>query len=341
MYFDAAASTPIHPEVLRAMQEVSQLYANPYSKHQEGFRAFKVLQKSLDTIARILNVSPDQLAINHGGTNGNRKVIHELQKRFGEDKVWCGNTEHSSVLDEITEKQRFNYNNFDKIPKEVSALCLMYANNETGGIYSASKLRSQFPEALILQDWVQGVGKNLKIDLKDCDFATFSPHKFHGPKGIGILYIKNPEHFPRLSKDTHTKDPVAVTGMAKAFELSTKIEVQKIQAWTDQIETFLQSKFPDCIIHDQDKNRVPGVINVAFKGIRGSELMAKLSHEEGVCISTGSACQSDLMSPTHVIKAIQPNPDYQYPIRISLHQFLKDEDIEDLCGILEEYVTIG
>ena len=126
--------------------------------------------------------------------------------------------------------------------------------------------------------------------------------------------------------------------MAKAFELSTQIDVMQIKTWTDQIEKFLEETFPDCIIHESKENRIPGIINVAFKGVRGSELMTKLSHEEGVCISTGSACQSDIMSPTHVIKAIQPNPDYQFPIRISLHQFLTDEDVDDLCGILKEYV---
>lgn len=339
MYFDAAASTPLHPEVLAAMREIEPVYANPYSKHREGFKAFKVVQKSLDTIAQVLGVSPDQLAITHGGTDGNRKVLHELQKRFGEKNVWCGNTEHSSILDEFEPSQIFDAETLRATSlQNPKAVCLMYANNETGRIYDASLLRKQFPEALILQDWVQGVGKNLALNLKNCDFATFSAHKFHGPKGVGILYIKNPEHFPRLSKDTHTKDPVSIVGMAKAFELSQTIDTEKIKAWTDQIETFLTQNYPDCIIHEKDQPRVCGVMNVAFKGVRGSELMTKLSHEEGLCISTGSACQSDLMSPTHVIKVIQANPDYQYPIRISLHQFLKDEDIEDFCEILKEYI---
>ena len=224
------------------------------------------------------------------------------------------------------------------MPKDTKGLCMMYANNETGRIYNGQKLRETFPDALILQDWVQGMGKGQVFDPTTCDFATFSAHKFHGPKGVGILYIKHPEHFPKLSKDTHTKDPVAVAGMAKAFELAQAIDTDKVQAWTKQIESFLITHFPDCIIHDQDHKRICGVINVAFKDVRGSELMTTLSKEEGVSISTGSACQSDLMSPTHVIKAIQPNPEYQYPIRISLHQFLTEENVEDLCGILEEYV---
>lgn len=338
MYFDASASTPLHPEVIQTMNAVQHIGGNPYSKHAEGFKAFKVLQKGIDTIANILGVSSDQLVLTHGGTDGNRKVIHELQKRFGAESVWCGNTEHSSVLDEILPSQTFSPDNLQSIPKDTKGLCMMYANNETGRIYDAKGLREKFPEAFILQDWVQGNGKGQSFDPTTCDFATFSAHKFHGPKCVGVLYVKNPEHFPKLSKDTHTKDPVAVTGMAKAFELAQQIDTKQITTWTDQIESFLQTTFPDCIIHESQHDRICGVINVAFKGVRGSELMTKLSHEENVSISTGSACQSDLMSPTHVIKSIQPDPAYQHPIRISLHQFLKDEDIEDLCGILEEYV---
>lgn len=334
MYLDAAASTPIAPEVLEAMKDVERIMGNPFSKHPHGQAAYKLIDKSLKTMAGILNVSPDQLVLTHGGTDGNRKVIWELQKKIGLQNIWCSCVEHSSIADEIPTSQYFDPNNPSL--KNAGAIMLMHSNNETGRIYNVENLCKKYPEAIIVQDWVQSTGK-VDFDPTHCDFATISAHKFYGPKGVGLLYIKNPEHFPNLSKDSHTKDPVTAVGMAKAMELMSEYPEGKIKVWQEKIETFLKRTFPECKIHDEDASRIFGIINVAFPHKRGSEIMMHLAGEE-VSISTGSACQSDIMSPTRVIQSIEPDPKYQYPIRISLHQYLTDEDIEDFCEILEEYV---
>ena len=191
---------------------------------------------------------------------------------------------------------------------------------------------------IILSDWVQAVGKINFQDLKYCDFATFSAHKFHGPKGIGFVYIREPEHFPEISKDTHTKDVVTTVGMAKALELFLAADFNSLQTWEDTITQYIQKNIPDHKFHTPIENKVPGVINVAFKNLRGSELMTILSEKEGICISTGSACTSDILSPTHVIKHFEKDPEWQFPIRISLHTLLKDADIDEFCEILEHYV---
>ena len=157
------------------------------------------------------------------------------------------------------------------------------------------------------------------------------------------MYLKKPELFPEISKDTHTKNPWIIAGAAKAFKVwknEREENIKKLEKWDTQIRDFISENIPDIKFHDTDGPQTKGVINVAFKGVRGSELMAILSSQEEICISTGSACTTDLMSPTTVIKYIEKNPDWQYPIRISLHKFLKDSDIEDFCEILEHYVGV-
>lgn len=317
--------------------EAADIFGNPSSKHAEGRRALASMNQSLQRIADILGVPKDCLVVIHGGTDGNRRVIETLRKRLNPTKMFCSDTEHSSIADEFAPGQQFPTYDWSGIPSDTAFMALMGANNETGAIYDTAALREKFPEALILNDWVQLCGK-ADIPFADADFGTISAHKFFGPKCVGLLYIKNPEHFPELSKDSHTKSPLLVAGMAKAFELLSDENTRTLARWTQQIENFLHEHIPDIRIHEAEKPRVPGIINVAFRGIRGSELMTVLSEQEGVCISTGSACTSDILAPPRVIKALERDPDWQYPIRIGLHTMLEDTEITDLCEMLQHYV---
>ncbi len=338
MYFDAAATTPLHPEVKSTMIEAMDIFGNDNSKHVVGFQARKRLEQDLEKIANILGVSKSQIVPTYSGTDSNRKAIWTARKKFGPEALFCSNVEHSSVSDEIAEENTFDPRDFSQIPDNAKFIACMAANNETGAIYPADELRKKFPNALILRDYSQVVGKGVEPDFANADFGTISPQKFHGPKGIGLLYLKNPELFPEIAKDTHTRNIFLIAGMAKAFELLDEETPKKLQKWTDQIEGFIQENIPDHKIQESDHPRVPGIINVAFAGIRGSELATILSEKEGVCISTGSACSSDMISPSRVIRAIEPDGKWQYPIRIGLHRFLKDEEVVDFCEILAHYV---
>ena len=167
------------------------------------------------------------------------------------------------------------------------------------------------------------------------------PQKIYGPKHVGILYLKKPELFPALSKDSHTKNAALVAGAAKAFEIWAEerdATNEKMQQWDDRIRNFIAKEIPNHKFHEADAKKILGVINVVFEGLRGSELMTVLAKEEQICISTGSACTTDMMSPTPVISYIEPDPRWQYPIRISLHKFLADDDINDFCEVLAHYV---
>ena len=174
----------------------------------------------------------------------------------------------------------------------------MHANSETGVIYPADKLRTEFPRSMILRDYSQSFAKGVIPDFENADFGTFAPQKIYGPKMVGLLYIKQPEMFTEISKDSHTKNLFLVAGMAKAFEVwaeERKENMTKFAKWQQQIENTIKKEMGDYKIHGEDQERIVGVTNVAFKGVRGSELMSLLSTKEGVAVSTGSACNSDLL----------------------------------------------
>lgn len=341
-YFDSAASTPLHPLVKQVMIDNLDLEGNNNSHHTAGFKAQKLIDDSLKIIAEILGCNWEQLSVTYSGTDAVRRVIWETQKEFGYDSVWGSAVEHSSVTDELRTGNQFDPVTLKGLSSEAKLVALMAANSETGHIYEADILRVNFPNSLILRDYSQSFAKGELPDLKNCDAGVFTPQKFYGPKHIGILYLKNPEAWPRISKDSHTKSPYLVAATAEAFRLwKLNLNQNKVQLaqWDQQIRDHIKTHILDIKFHAEAVPRVKGLINVAFKGVRGSELMAVLSKEESICVSTGSACTSDIMSPTETIKYIEPDPTWQYPVRISLHQFLDDEAVADFCEILTHYVT--
>lgn len=345
MYFDSAATTPLDPRVKEAMIASMDIFGNENSKHCYGFESRKKIDQALGRIARILGVSSDQIFLTYSGTDSNRKVIKAAARRFGIENCYCSAVEHSSIIDEIVERNWFDPRgmDWDKLSeKKPKFLALMQANSETGAIYEGRELREKFPKALILRDFSQSFAKGVLPDFENCDFGTFAPQKVYGPKMVGILYIKNPEMFSEISKDSHTKNVFLAEGVAKAFELHAEERegnVKTFQLWQEKIETYIEANIKDIKIHEKAFERIPGLINVAIKGVRGGELMTILSAEEGIATSTGSACNSDILSPTQVIKHIEREPIWQFPVRIGLHKFLTDQDIGDFCEIFVHYVA--
>ncbi len=345
LYFDAAASTPLREEVQEEMKKYFDVFGNNNSKHVKGFEAQKIIDRSLHTIADVLNVSSSQLALTYSGTDSNRRFLWSCARKFGWENIYASAVEHSSIADEILKENIFDPRGSDwkelkkKNPK---VLCLMAANSETGEIFNVEKLRKTFPDALILSDWSQYWGKTDEITIPEyVDAVTFAPQKIYGPKGIGLLYLKNPESFLEISKDSHTKNCWMIAGMAKAFELLSQEResyTEKLKQWTDTIEHYIQENIPEYKIHSVDFERVPGTISVAFIGLRGAQLMAELSEKEQICVSIGSACTSDIFVPTKTMQWIEKDVTCQFPIRISLHKFLTNESVEEFCEILEHYV---
>lgn len=337
LYLDSAASTPLHPKVRTAMDEVREVYANPNSKHVLGLDAYDILDAALVRIARVLGVRREQLVPTYGGTDANRRVLWAMRKRFRCPSLWCSAVEHSSITDEILETNRFDPCTFEGIVGSPPFLSLMQAHNETGVCFDVATLRKKYPESLILSDWVQAAGK-MPYDFKGCDFVTFSAHKIYGPKTVGVLYVKNPDQFPELVRDTHTQNIELIVGMAKAFELYDEGVLKKVSALTHRLERGIERfSCPFKILH-KDQQRIAGLTSVAFENIRGSAIMSRLSEEERICVSTGSACGSDLLSVTPSMRVFESDPSYQFPLRIGLHQFLAEEEIDECIEILADMI---
>lgn len=348
-YFDAAASTPLDPEVQSTLIEHLSLGGNNNSKHVAGFEAQKVINEGLKTMARVLGCNWEQLSIMYSGTDANRRFINECNRRFLAETPgspwgafsWCSAAEHSSVTDEVLGQNQFDPDSLEGLQNEARLVCLMGANSETGKKYRLEALKEKCPKALLLQDCSQSFAKGVLPDFKNADAVVLTPQKFYGPKHVGILYLKNPENFPNISKDSHTKNPSLVAATAKAFEIWERDRdqnIEQLQKFETKIRDYIVENIPNYKFHDQAEERVPGLVNVAFSGVRGGELMTTLSREEGLCVSIGSACTSDIMVPTEYIKYIEPETEWQYPIRISLHKFLTEEAVQDFCEILDHYV---
>lgn len=341
MYFDSAATTPLDPRVKEEMISNMEIFGNENSKHCYGFEAKKKIDASLAKIADILGVAPYNLSVTYSGTDSNRKMTWSVRKKVAHKDMFCSAVEHSSISDEILEDNNFDPRDLNTLPPDPKFIACMHANSETGASYEGEKLRKKYPNTIILRDYSQSYAKGQKPDFENCDAGTLSPQKIYGPKMVGLLYLKDPQLFPEISKDTHTKNVFLIAGMAKAFEMHAEglsKNIDQLREWQNQIEKYIQANIPDYKIHEKDHHRIPGLINVAFKGVRGSELMTNLSEKEGIAVSTGSACTSDILSPTQVIKFIEPDPTWQYPIRIGLHKFLTDEEVSNFCEILAHYV---
>ncbi len=349
-YFDSAASTPLDPKVKQAILETLDIPGNNNSKHVAGFESQQIIDQGLKKMAKVLGCNWEQLSIVYSGTDANRRFIQECNRRFllenpdskwGEF-TWASKAEHSSIADEVLLENQFDPVSFTEVSHNAKLVCLMEANSETGRIYDVKKLRDRFPNVLILSDCSQSFAKGIKPNLSLVDAAVFTPQKFYGPKHIGVLYLKNPENFAVISKDSHTKSPYLVSGAAMAFEIweeDKAVYTSQFSKWEEVIKNFIKQNIGDSKFHDESVPTVEGMINVAFKGVRGGELMTVLSREESICVSIGSACTSDIMVPTEYIKYIESDSDWQYPIRISLHKFLTDQAVADFCEILAHYVT--
>jgi cysteine desulfurase len=341
LYFDSAATTPTDPSVWAAMHAAESVWGNSGSKHVMGHKANKVLEASMAKITNFFEAKAGQIVPTHGGTDANRRVLWMLSRQFGWDNLFCSRLEHASIADEIPPAQQFDPFTFEGLPADPKVIIAMAANNETGVLLPIKKLRTKYPNAVLVSDWVQALGKMpwTTQDAQMLDIATFSAHKIHGPKGVGCVYLKEPARWESLARDSHTKSVHQIVGMAAAFDALQKTKTDQIKIWSQQIESAITASFPAIKIHHADKLRVPGIISVAIPNVRGAELMMQLSEKEGIATSTGSACTSDILRPTRIIEHIEINPTYQYPIRIGLHRMLTQKNIDEFIEIFTHYIN--
>ena len=362
VYFDNNATTRVAPEVRDVMLPFFDgLYGNPSSMHEFGGRVAKYVDRAREEVARFVNCSPEEIIFTSCATESDNAAIRGTADWFGKDlKVITTAVEHPAVLQPVRRLKAQGHETVElpvngvgqidldqlraelasaKGPKLVSA---MWANNETGTLFPIAKIAEICREygAVLHTDAVQAAGK-AKIDVQavPVDLLAMSGHKFHAPKGIGILYVRKGTKLKPFLLGGHqeagrragTENVPYIVGLAKACELARlgmADEERKLTALRDRLEAGILAKCPDVRVNGDKENRLPNTLNVSFEYIEGEAIAYHLS-DLGICISTGSACASGSLDPSHVIRAMGvPFTAVHGSVRFSLSRYSTDEEVD-------------
>lgn len=362
VYFDNNATTRVAPEVRDVMLPfLDNLYGNPSSMHAFGGRVAKYVDRAREEVARFVNCSPEEIIFTSCATESDNTAIRGTADWFGKDlKVITTAVEHPAVLQPVRRLKAQGYETVElpvngvgqidldqlraelasaKGPKLVSA---MWANNETGTVFPIAKIAEICKEygAVLHTDAVQAAGK-AKIDVQavPVDMLSISGHKFHAPKGIGFMYVRKGTKLKPFMLGGHqesgrragTENVPYIVGLAKACELARlgmADEEKKLTALRDRLEAGIVAKCPNVRINGDTENRLPNTLNVSFEYIEGEAIAYHLS-DLGICISTGSACASGSLDPSHVIRAMGvPFTAVHGSVRFSLSRYSTDEEVD-------------
>lgn len=370
IYLDNAATTSIRPEVITEMVRVLQSeYGNPSSNHFAGRSAKGVVENSRKLIAKLLNVSASEIVFTSGATEGTNWILIGAVSQHGIARIITTKIEHHAILDAV-EKLHKSHNvqiDFVKIKpdgqidiqhlqqllsEDVKTLvCLMHVNNEIGIVLDLEKVGNICKEynALFFSDAVQSVGK-MPLDLQalPVDFISSSAHKFHGPKGVGFIYMKKGLSMASTTSGgsqekglrSGTECVHNIAGMSKAFEISMQYleeECELIQSLKDYTRTQLERNFPGVKINGNLSSTLYNILNVCLPFDEQKTLMILFHLDlKGIAVSRGSACQSGSISPSHVLAEILELEDQKKPsIRISFDHNNTTSDIDALIAALK------
>jgi len=373
IYLDNNATTPVDKRAIdRMLPYFSELFGNASSLHQMGFVAREALDKAREEISQIFNVSPNEIYFTSGATEGINWALKgvALALRRGTKKVIVTTkTEHKAVLNTVRQLEIFNNccvkycrvnssglvdieNLVDIISPGTMLVSLTVVNGETGVIQPVddviSAIRKKNSQAIIHLDAAQVIGKMPFERIWDCDIATFSAHKFHGPKGLGITYIKRGTPiYPLLAGGgqergmrSGTENVPLIVATAEALKATVSDlnrSLKLFKKWRSKLSSAIADL--DGVIISPEKNSVLNTLTVAFPGIPGSVLVNALS-AKGICISTGSACQSRSVNASHVLKAMGVAKNVaEAAVRISTSKMNKDEEIESFIEVLTDIVS--
>lgn len=355
IYLDNAATTPMDPLVIEAMLPYLQShFGNPSSIYSFGREARTAIENSRKTVARILKASPGEIFFTSGGTESDNTAIQAAVEDLGCLHIITSPLEHHAVLHTVEhlKKQYPVQINYVKVlsnghidlkdlelllreSSQRSLVTLMHANNEIGNLLdipAVGALCRQY-QALFHSDTVQTVG-HYQIDLSEkwVHFATASAHKFHGPKGTGILYVSDAVQINPLihgggqerNMRAGTENVAGIVGFAKALELAvTNLEVERahIEGLKNYLATQLLEKFPAIQFNgDWNGQSLYTVLNVLFPRTERSEMLLLSLDMQGICVSGGSACSSGADLGSHVIKSLPQSP-VGVPIRFSFSKY--------------------
>ncbi|MBQ8404849.1 MAG: cysteine desulfurase NifS [Clostridia bacterium] len=371
IYLDNAATTKMSKTAIDAMLPyMDGVYGNPSSLHSEGQRAAEALVGARERIAACLGCTAREITFTSGGSEADNQAIisaAKLGEKKGKKHIISTAFEHHAVIHtlEKLKKEGFEITLLDvhenglvsaeqvkaAIRPDTCLVTVMYANNEIGTVQPIKEIGAVCREKGVLfhTDAVQAVGHiHINVGEQNIDMLSLSAHKFHGPKGIGVLYAKKGILLSNLieggaqerGKRAGTENIPAIMGMTAALEeacANIDKNAAKLSALRDKLIAGL-SKIPHSILNGDAEKRLPGNVNFCFEGIEGESLLLLLD-DKGICASSGSACTSGSLDPSHVLLAIGRVHDIAHgSLRLSLSEEGTEEEIEYTINAVKEVV---
>lgn len=365
IYLDNNATTQVDPNVVDAMLPyLSDLYGNPSSMHSFGGQVGAAVQDARVQVAELLGAEDTEIIFTSCGSEGNNTAIHAALAAQPEKRhIVTTAVEHPAILNVCKHLEKKGYTvtylsvdrrgQLDLMEVEAAMtggtalVTIMYANNETGVIFPIEQIGAIAKEygATFHVDAVQAVGK-VPIDLKNStiDLLTLSGHKLHAPKGVGALYVRRGFRFRPFLLGGHqergrragTHNVPGIIALGKAAEVAREhlVAVDQERQLRDQLETQLLELIPDCEVNGGGTTRLPNTTNIGFKYIEGEAILFMLN-QHGICASSGSACTSGSLDPSHVLTAMGlPYTILHGSIRFSLSRFTTEEDIQQVVNVM-------
>ncbi len=377
LYFDNNATTQVAQEVLDSMLPYFRdYYGNPSSMHTFGGQVYRRIEEAREQVALLIGAEPDEIIFTSCGTESdNTAIMSAIETNPAKKHIITTKVEHPAVLNfcknlgrkgyrvtylPVDNKGRLEIESFLRaIDDDLAIVSIMYANNETGVIFPIEKIGHILKERKVVfhTDAVQIVGK-LPVNVKDLpvDMLTLSGHKIHAPKGIGALYVrKGTRFYPYIigghqenGRRAGTENVAFIIGLGKACEIAAKSiqkEINFVKKLRDKLEKGLLNNCPDASINGGRENRLPNTSNISFEFVEGEAVLLRLN-EYGICASSGSACTSGSLEPSHVLRAMGVrNTAIHGSVRFSLSRYNQEEEvnkvIEVMPGIIKDLRLIS
>jgi cysteine desulfurase len=372
IYMDNNATTPIHPEVKKAMIDAMGVFGNPSSLHGPGREARQLVESAREKVASFIGASPEEVMFVGSGSEANNTILNALTcqrmsctyNREGLNKIVTTTIEHPCVLEtskclqekgvdvsylEVDMHGKIDIEQLkDVITDNTGLVSVMMANNEIGTIQDIKTIAEIVHQqgALFHTDAVQAVGKiPVIVQELGVDFLTLSGHKIYGPKGIGALYVRKGAPFCPLIRGGHqergrragTENTLGIIGLGKAIEMRSQemeAEEKRLLELKATLKKGIKERIPDVQFIGHPTDCLPGTLNASFDGAEGEAIILYLDLE-GIAVSTGSACASGSLDPSHVILATGlPAECAHGSIRISMGRENTMEEVEEMIDIL-------
>jgi cysteine desulfurase len=360
IYMDNNATTQVDDEVVEAMLPfLTERYGNPSSMHTFGGNVTREIARAREQVAVLLGCQPEEIIFTSCGTESDNAAVKGTLAMFPEKrKIVTTRVEHPAVLTTCRDLERHGYSISEigvdrqgrldvdqlgfRVDDNTAIVSVMWANNETGTIFPVEKIAELVKARGVVfhTDAVQVVGK-IPLNLKnsDIDLLSLSGHKLHAPKGVGVLYVRKGTRIGTFMHGGHqesgrrggTENVPGIIALGKACELAMRHmeeENTRVRALRDRLEEGILKTCPECFINGDVDSRLPNTLNISFEYIEGESILMMLN-KFGICASSGSACTSGSLEPSHVLRAMGvPFTAAHGSIRFSLSRYNTQEEID-------------